>query len=180
MDNNIKYYDSFIVWRTFSNEINLFEKFSLNEWNQIISGFTNNQEWLDYIQKYKNIINCYILYNRNTSKIIGFSIIIIEDYKKKICSFHGGGCSRGTLEKILYFRGVICLLSNIIKEYPKIRSACYKGNTKAYRFLSKIGFVKYYEMDDVYKFWINKKRLTTSSLYQRILINNMSSIKNPI
>lgn len=83
MDNNIKYYDSFIVWRTFSNEINLFEKFSLNEWNQIISGFTNNQEWLDYIQKYKNIINCYILYNRNTSKIIGFSIIIIEDYKKK-------------------------------------------------------------------------------------------------
>lgn len=159
--------DNIIEWRRHCKEDNIFNKFQTNEWDKIISGFSSNEEWNHFLIKYKGIINCFSLYHTSNNRLIGFAFIIPEDYRRNIYSIHGGGCFRENSH--LYFRGFICLLSYLLNNDIKIRTASYKDNNKAVRFLRAIGFVKYQETENAFKFWINRKRLQSSKIYKRII-----------
>lgn len=163
--------DSIIEWRKYSKEDNIFNKFHREEWNKIISGFSSNDEWNDFLLIYKNNIECFSLYNRKDNNLIGFAFISLEDFKRNIYSIHGGGCSKKNC--FLYFRGFICLLSHLLNLGIKIRTVSYKENNKAIRFLHATGFVKYQEKENVFRFWINKKRLQSSKIYKRTISNTL-------
>ena len=143
--------DNIIVWRKYSKEDDIFNKFSIDEWNKIISGFSSSDEWDYFLKRYKNVMKCFSLYNKKNNNLIGFAFISLEDFKRNIYSIHGGGYSKKNC--YLYFRGFICLLSYLLNHGIKIRTSSYKENNKAIRFLRAVGFVKYKETENIFRFW---------------------------
>lgn len=90
-----------------------------------------------------------------------------EDDKGKIVSFHGGGWGKSVANTLLFYRGMICLVESLLNDGLKVRTACLKGNTVAYRFIKSAGFVNLRNSDTYHYFWINKKRLYSSRIYKK-------------
>lgn len=169
-EDNLCIKDDYVEWRIYTKGDNIFSKFSLDDWNTIISGFSSNDEWEDFLMKYKDIISCLVLYKINSYEMIAFSLIILENSKNNICSFHGGGWLGSSLGLILYFRGIKCLFNYLFDSGIKIiRSSCYTNNIKAYKLLKSIGFVRYREKDNIHGFWLNEKRFVRSYMYNYLL-----------
>lgn len=165
--------DDCVEWRMYKNGDNVFDRFSLDDWNAIISGFSSNDEWDEFLIKYKDIISCFVLYKIKTNEMIAFSFIILENSKKNIYSFHGGGWFGDSLGLILYFRGIKCLFDYLFDSNIKLRTSCYTNNIKAYKLLKSIGFVRYHEKNNIYSFWLNKKRFVRSYIYNYLLGKKM-------
>lgn len=172
-EDNLCIKGDYVEWRIYTKGNNVFNKFSSNDWNTIISGFSSNDEWEEFLIKYKDIISCFVLYKINSNEMIGFSLIILEDSKNNICSFHGGGWLGSSLGLILYFRGIKCLFNYLFDRNIKIRTSCYTNNIKAYKLLKSIGFVRYQEKNNIYSFWLNKKRFVRSNIYNYLLGKNV-------
>ena len=83
-------------------------------------------------------------------------------------SLHGGGWCKTVENTLLYYRGIIVLIQDLINKGLKVRTSCFKDNMVAKRFLRSVGFVQYKETTTQYHFWINRKRLINSFIYKRI------------
>lgn len=164
--------DELLEWRKYNQSDNIFNNFSISEWHKIISDISSVQEWNEFLIEFKPIIKCYSLYERNNWAIIGFLFIKVEDYKKRIYSIHGGGCLNGNINHRLYFRGFISFLMYLLTNNIKIRTSCYKDNIRAIKLLKSVGFVKYQETNNIYKYWINMKRLKSGKIYKYLFLEN--------
>lgn len=155
--------DYIVKWEPYTKAEKLCVRFSLEQWKQIAGDIQSDIEWADFIGSYSNSVKCWVLKNKRTNSSIAFVYIFNEDGKWNTISIHGGGWKNS----IMHYRGWMVILKHLLELGLKVRTACQKNNTTAYRFIKSAGFVNYSSSDTYDYFWINKQRLTSSKIYKR-------------
>ena len=164
---NISIRDKFIKWESYAGNNKICERFTPKEWQKIVSDIHSDRDWKQFLSDYSHFVKCYMLYRCNDNTPIAFAYIMQEDEKGKVVSFHGGGWGKSVANTLLYYRGMICLVESLLNNGLKVRTACLKSNTVAYRFIKSAGFVNHRNSDTYHYFWINKKRLYNSKIYKK-------------
>lgn len=152
--------DGIVKWKAYSGE-QVMSRFSTDEWQEIASDISSNEEWESFVGMYSNLVKCYILEQRSHSKDIAFVYIYFED--SDVVSIHGGGWEN----PLLYYRGYILMLRTIIEQGFKVRTCCSLSNTTAIRFSRSVGFIPYRYSDSKVDMWISEKTLKRTMLYKR-------------
>ena len=154
--------DSFVIWEPYHKDIHLCDRFSVEQWNQIAGDIKSDVEWAEFVGRYVNSVQCWVLKNRATNHPIAFVYLFNEEgYWEKV-SIHGGGWEK----PLLYFRGYILMLQHLLRQGIKVRTNCSLSNIAAIRFDRSVGFVPYKYTDNEVFMWINTKRLKSSKLYK--------------
>lgn len=159
--------DSLIEWKPYCKGQVLCENFNIEEWHKIVTDVDSDRDWQQFLSDYSHIVKCHILFRKIDDTPIAFAYTIKEDDKGKVVSFHGGGWDKSIANTLLFYRGMILLVEALLNDGLKVRTACLKGNTIAYRFIKSAGFVNHLNTDTFHYFWINKKRLYNSKIYKR-------------
>jgi hypothetical protein len=157
--------DSVVKWEAYNKE-NLFENFSCDDLNLIVTGIETSNEWNDFLNIYSDWVRCYVLRTCLDEKIIGFVYLYNEKGNFEIVSVHGGGWEKSLGHTLYYYRGLILLIERLILQGKKVRTSCFLGNDNALRFLRSVGFVKYLTTDNAHYMWINEQRLRNSKIYK--------------
>ena len=154
--------DSFVIWEPYHKDIHLCDRFSVEQWHQIAGDIKSDVEWAEFVGRYVNSVQCWVLKNRATNHPIAFVYLFNEEgYWEKV-SIHGGGWEK----PLLYFRGYILMLQHLLRQGIKVRTNCSLSNIAAIRFDRSVGFVPYKFTDNEVFMWINTKRLKSSKLYK--------------
>lgn len=155
--------DSFVIWEPYHKDIHLCDRFSVEQWKQIAGDIKSDAEWGEFVGRYVNSVQCWILKNRATNHPIAFVYLFNEEgYWEKV-SIHGGGWEK----PLLYYRGYILMLQHLLEQGVKVRTYCSLSNTAAIRFDRSVGFMPYrYTKNEVYM-WISEKTLKKTNLYKR-------------
>lgn len=159
--------DSFVKWEPYCGEL-IVERFSNEEWKLMVSDICSDEEWKSFLDCYSDFLRCYILRDVSKNKEIAFVYLYNELHDFRVVSIHGGGWDRSIHLSLLYYRGLILLIYELLKQERKVHTSCMCQNIHAYRFLQSIGFVKYLTTDKAHYMWINEKRLKNSRIYRRI------------
>ena len=168
INTSIRERDRCIRWDVYKKDISICSKFVLAEWNKIVSDIYSDGEWNEFLSECEGYVQCYILYRCRDNKPIAFSFLLQEDDKGRVVSLHGGGWYKTVENTLLYYRGLIVLIRNLINKGLKVRTSCFNDNMVAKRFIRSVGFVQYMETSTRLLFWINEKRLYNSPIYKRI------------
>ena len=155
--------DSFVIWVPYHKDIHLCDRFSVEQWNQIAGDIKSDAEWVDFVERYVNSVQCWILKNRTTNHPIAFVYLFNEEGDWLKVSIHGGGWE----QPLMYYRGYVLMLKHLLDQGLKIRTYCQLSNPRAIRFSRSVGFVPYRYTEDEVFMWINDKRLKNSKLYKR-------------
>ena len=166
MRNSVFCYNQLLRWDLYDGE-SLCNRFDIQEWNKMVSDIYSDAEWKKFLTEYNAVVKCYILRTNYDDKEIAFVYLYNESGSFDIVSIHGGGWDKSIALSILYYRGLILMIETLLVKNVKVRTTCTMNNTRAYKFLRSIGFVKYRSVDDVIYMWINEKRLKQSSIYKR-------------
>ena len=155
--------DSFVIWEPYHKDIHLCDRFSVEQWKQIAGDIKSDTEWGEFVGRYVNSVQCWILKNRATNHPIAFVYIFNEEgYWEKV-SIHGGGWEN----PLMYYRGYILMLQHLLGQGIKVRTYCSLSNIAAIRFDRSVGFMPYrYTKNEVYM-WISEKTLRKTNLYKR-------------
>ena len=155
--------DSFVVWEPYPKDVHLCDRFSVEQWKQIAGDIKSDTEWGEFVGRYVNSVQCWILKNRATNHPIAFVYLFNEEgYWEKV-SIHGGGWEK----PLLYYRGYILMLQHLLEQGIKVRTYCSLSNTAAIRFDRSVGFMPYrYTKNEVYM-WISEKTMKKTNLYKR-------------
>lgn len=157
--------DGVIKWEIYSNENKICSRFSSSEWNLITSLVDSDDEFETLVSQ-NNFIDCYILKHFKTDAPIAFVLTMNIGLKVDKVFIHGGGWGKSMRLSLLYYRGMILMIEYLLKQSYKIRSSCLITNTRAFRFLHSLGFVKYCTTKTHHYMWINEKRLRVSKIYE--------------
>ena len=157
--------DSIVKWEVFHND-KLCEYFPFDEWAQMIADINTDAEWMEFLNDNKELIKCYVLYTCSNNQKIGFLYLYNEDFFFNVVSVHGGGWEKSIGSSLLYYRGLILMIEYLLGQGKKVRTSCFVGNDKAFRFLKSIGFVMYLLTENAHYMWINQKRLQNSKIYK--------------
>lgn len=154
--------DSTVVWEPYHKDIHLCDRFSVEQWEQIAGDIHSDIEWANFVERYVNSIQCWVLKNRATNHPIAFVYLFNEEgYWEKV-SIHGGGWEK----PLLYYRGYILMLQHLLGQGIKVKTYCSLSNIAAIRFDRSVGFVPYKYTDNEVFMWVNTKRLKSSKLYK--------------
>ncbi len=157
--------DEIIYWTPYNRSEIICGRFNINEWHLVVFDVDSDTSFANAIEASDNI-KVYILKRHIDDKSIAFLYTKIENKKKSIVSIHGGGWGKSMYLSLLYYRGVIIMIENLISKGYMVRTTCLYSNHKAYKFLHSIGFVKYKTSHNQFYMWINLKRLHNSNIYQ--------------
>lgn len=164
MDLNLS--DKLIKLTKYSEEDVLYSRFSLENWQYIISDIKSDKEWSNLLKK-NSIIRCYVLKKSYNNEPIGFIYSKQEDFRGNVISLHGGGWDKSVCSSLYYYRGLILIIKELIYQNIKVRTSCFENNYRAYKFLRSVGFVKHSTSNGKIYMWINKRRLQSSKIYKR-------------
>ena len=154
--------DSFVIWEPYHKDIHLCDRFSVEQWNQIAGDIKSDVEWAEFVGRYVNSVQCWVLKNRATNLPFAFVYLFNEEgYWEKV-SIHGGGWD----SPLMYYRGYILMLQHLLGQGIKVKTYCSLSNIAAIRFDRSVGFVPYKYTDNEVFMWINTKRLKSSKLYK--------------
>ena len=155
--------DSFVIWEPYHKDIHLCDRFSVEQWNQIAGDIKSDVEWAEFVGRYVNSVQCWVLKNRATNLPIAFVYLFNEEgYWEKV-SIHGGGWE----SPLMYYRGYILMIKHLLDQGYKVRTYCQLSNDVAIRFDRSVGFVPYRYTEEEIFMWISRKRLENSKLYKR-------------
>lgn len=157
--------DGIVEWHKYTDGECLCKRFPLAEWHLIVSDVDSDKQWEDILHN-STYVNCYTLKISKSHETIGFVYTKHEDDHGRIRSIHGGGWGKTTRLSMLYYRGLILMVHTLLQEGIKVRTSCLKENIRALRFLRSIGFIPYTYTDTYVYMWINKNRLTNSTIYK--------------
>lgn len=76
--------DSFVVWEPYHKDIHLCDRFSVEQWKQIAGDIKSDTEWGEFVGRYVNSVQCWILKNRATNHPIAFVYLFNEDRKSVV------------------------------------------------------------------------------------------------
>lgn len=158
--------DNIIKWDNYNQEITC-NKFSFEEWHKIVTDIDTEEDWKSFLVNYSDLVECYILKDVDCNDTIGFVYLYNESIPNRIVSIHGGGWEKSMRFSLLYYRGIIILIENLLNKGIKVRTSCLVDNGRALRFLKSVGFVIYRTSDTYVQMWINEKRLKNSTIYKR-------------
>lgn len=159
--------DNVVGWSHYNQEI-ICDRFSFEEWHKIVDDIDTDDKWRHFLSEFDDFVKCYILKEIDCNNSIGFVYLYKESISNKIVSIHGGGWGKSMRLSLLYYRGMILMIKYLLKQSYKVRSSCLITNTRAFRFLHSLGFVKYCTTETHHYMWINEKRLKASRIYEYI------------
>ena len=130
-------------WRIYDGEMTICSRFSIDVWHKMVSDIHSDEDWKQFLIEYPDLIRCYVLFLKKTRQPIAFTYIMVEDDCEKIVSFHGGGWDKSLFMSLMFYRGMIALVTSLLKAGFKVRTACDFDNIRTCRFLKSAGFVCY-------------------------------------
>lgn len=150
--------DGIIEWRRYDNEVDIFSRFTADEWHKIASDIENKDDWADLLCDYSEFVKCFLLWKLLSNSPIGF-VYLLREPDDDVVSIHGGGWEKSLGASLLYRRSLKLLAKTLLERGLRVRSSCSSDNRRAERFLKGVGFVPYRRRNGVVNFWINKKRI---------------------
>lgn len=156
----------YVDWRKRINEP-LMDFFKESDWLSIFPDVKSVEELEDFMNM--DCGQCFVAYNPVSNAPFGFIYVYTEDEQTRKVSIHGGGWSPN--HAFLNYRAYIMLIEELLQQGFKVRTACQINNIKAARFNKSVGFVNHHTSKNYRYFWISEKRLTSSSIYQRLIKN---------
>ncbi len=162
--------DSKIRWERYADGNGVIDKFSKEDWHKIASDIDSEEELRELLESFPHKIQAFVLYENGTNEAIGFIYLLKERRNYKTLSYHGGGWKRSIKFTYLYLRGTILMIEHILSQGYKVQTYCSIENSKAYKFMQSLGFVKYSIAESCIRQWINTKRLRNSLIYKKIFL----------
>lgn len=153
-----------IKWEPYTKDDVLCVRFPLPQWHQIAGDINSDEEWGNFVFKYRSFVKCWVLKKYNDEPI-ALIYIFNEDDKWQKVSVHGGGWEN----PLMYYHGYVLMLSYLLEKGLKVRTYCQLSNPRAIRFSRSVGFVPYRYTEDEVFMWINEKRLKQSIIYKRFI-----------
>ena len=154
--------DDIIKWVPYSRDEIVCNRYPLDVWHKAVHDIHSDEDWANFLEG-STIVKCYILKLCNNNESIAFLYTLQENIKGDIVSVHGGGWKYS----LMYHRGYMLMLKNLLDRGLKVRTYCQLDNPKAIRFSRSVGFVPYKYTDEEVFMWITEKRLKGCKFYHR-------------
>ena len=138
------------VWNPYTSE-DFFNPncFSLNEWHNILDKINSRHEFEEYIEKYKNILMCFLLYKRSSPATpTGMCLLLDETgwYDNlppwKVISVHGGGWYKDASNRFIYAKAWIHMVHFFNALGCKVLTDFNENNHPAKHLILNTGFTK--------------------------------------
>lgn len=139
--------DDVVEWKIYDSDTCVVDKFSLDQWHNIMEYISSEDELHCYLQDLKDVAACFILKERASNNAIAFCLVCLIDSRRHIVEFHGGGWAADLLSPRHYFRGVSIMMRYLNRLGFKVRTQCRKENKRAFRFIVASGFRRYRQDD---------------------------------
>lgn len=163
--------DSLVKWEPYKYNDCVVNRFTFDEWLKIASDIYSEEELDSLLTNHPNVIQGFVLYETRTLQPIAFSYLLREDKRGQVVSIHGGGWGQSMCLSLLYYRGLILMIHYLLGQGKRVRTSCLLNNTRAYRFLESVGFVKYRTSEEYVYMWINRDRLHRSRISNYLKID---------
>ena len=160
----IEFNRSYVRWDDYAPSDRFLYTFKKEDWEKVSGEINSSDDWDRFVSENKEYFKCFVLRKGDCPNILAMLYLVNENLDWTVVSVHGGavsGCSAVDM-----YRGYILMLEALLDANIKVRTACHVDNTKAIRLNRSLGFVKYQLIGEKIGFWINKKRLTSSSIYK--------------
>ena len=161
---NITAKDSVILWQKYQGE-DLMSFFSDEDWHRIFPDVFTYERLCEFFSWSSGV--AFVAYEKKSHKPFAFLYVYIENSRKRIVEIHGGGWHNGSV--LLHYHSLFLMLDALLAEGLKIRTACIPTNTRAYRFLRSVGFVKYLQTENYIYMWLSTRKLKNNFLYKKMM-----------
>lgn len=153
--------DHIVRWEPYKKGDSLYTRFLSDEWYKAVADIHSDDEWYNFLSENNDFANCYILKRQKDNHSIAFLYILNEYDNNKIVSIHGGGWE----SPLLYYRGYVLFLKNILENGYKVRTYCSIDNKKVIRLSKGIGY-RIYKRNTYYLYmWLSLSNLKNSKIY---------------
>lgn len=105
------------VWRPYNNENFISSQgFTITQWRNILSGIDTQIAFNKYLEKYKQILSCMVLYKKVESEPIGMCLLLEENgwwdncFPGEVISVHGGGWHQDAANKFIYAKAWLTIV----------------------------------------------------------------------
>lgn len=124
----------------------ILSKFTLEDWQKIVSWIRSEKELFSYIQELPYSMATLVYASKKTDEPLNF-ILLLRDHPQdhNVISFHGGGWS----SPFINFRTGRQLLQTLLRCGFKVRTSVNIDNKVAQRFVEALGMKKTTRKDDV-------------------------------
>lgn len=138
------------IWNPYTTE-DFFNSncFSLDEWRNILDIKNCRIEFEEYMEKYKNILKCFVLYkNSSPSTPTGMCLLLDETgwfdnlQPWKVISVHGGGWFKDAANKFVYAKAWISMVHFLNALGCKVLTNFNENNLAAKHLILNTGFSK--------------------------------------
>lgn len=132
-------------------------RFTLEQWHNILDGINNKAEFNNYLERYKDILTCYVLYRDDSSEPIGMCLILEENgwyddcFPGEVVSVHGGGWEKSASSKYIYAKAWIRIIDYLDNLGCKILTDFNPKNKSAKHLITGTGFT-YNEEINMYEY----------------------------
>ncbi len=134
-------------WRPYNNEDLLSDShFTIDQWHKIIYDIDDMVQWRDFLDRYRRVCSCYVLYPTHQAEPIAMCYLLAEDglYDRfsngEVISVHGGGWKNDTPSRYLYARAWIRIVHYLHQSGCKVLTNVKDDNSDARHLVSGTGF----------------------------------------
>ena len=159
--------DSLLNWRQYKDTDAVVSKFTIYDWHRIASDIDTEEEFATLLHTYPDRIVGLVLCHNVTGECVAFAYLLDEGGPCYAVSLHGGGWGNGLGHSLLFFRGVILLVGNLLEKGCDVITYCSKDNSRAYKFMGAVGFIPYEVKDNRVYMRVNIERLRRCKPYSR-------------
>lgn len=140
-------------WCPYNNEDLLSENhFTIDQWHKIIYDIDAMDQWREFLDQYKRVCSCYVLYPTHQAEPIAMCYVLAEDglYEEvgygEVVSVHGGGWKKDMRSQYLYARAWIRIVHYLHLSGCKVLTNVKNDNVNAKHLVEGTGF-RLNEMD---------------------------------
>ncbi|MDE6538395.1 MAG: hypothetical protein K2M13_10250 [Muribaculaceae bacterium] len=152
-------------WLPYNNEDLLSDGFfTIDEWHKIIYDIDNMVQWQEFLERYRRVCTCYVLYSTHSIEPIAICYLLAEDglYENycngEVISVHGGGWKNDFRSRYLYARAWMRIVHYLDGLGCKVLTNVKADNFAATRLvtgsgfsINELGLFEYHSDKDMFK-----------------------------
>lgn len=157
-----------VRWEQMPDDFRLVDRFAHEDWDRIVHGISTEPEWRAFVDRYKSIGGCFLLFIKEKTAPVGFVWVVYDNYRRRSVMIHGGSWQAGRISSTWLCRGMLCLAEHLLAAGFRVHSQCRRDNVRSFRFLRGLGFVPFEKDTDYTKLYIDHRRIARSAVCQRL------------
>ncbi len=135
------------VWLPYSGESLISpERFALEVWHRIVSDIDSDEQWREFLVRYRHVCSCYVLYPNDMTEPIAMCYILGEHAMYDdaapgtVVSAHGGGWRTDLGSKLLHARAWVAMVRHLASLGCTVLTSVKDDNLPARHLVTKTGF----------------------------------------